>query len=256
MTRKTFLVIFIFFIVSILLLTACRRGTPNEISTPEDVAGKVIGALSGTPSVRMADELGTARAFDSLDEMMEQLRSGEFACVIMESTTASELVANTSGVRILSEPLEEYDLRFAVPKENAQLLAAVNTALEALEQNGTLRGLSNKYFAGRNFVYEPPEGVAARSGHLTVALPPDSPPFSFKDEEGRFIGMDVEVARAVCDFLGVELRVIEYDAWELVTAVWYGRADLALGWRPGEGEELINTSEAYANAVHVVIVRR
>jgi polar amino acid transport system substrate-binding protein len=243
-------------IISILLLTACRSGAPHDINSPEDLAGKVIGALSGTPSMRMADEHGTARAFYSLEEMMNQLRADVIECVVMESTTASELVSNTPGVRILSEPLEVYDLRFAVPKENSQLLDAVNGALEALRQNGTLRSLSNKYFAGRSFTYVPPDDVERRPGHLTVALPPDSPPFSFKAEDGRFLGMDVEVAIAVCDYLGVELRIVEYDASELVTAVWYGRADLALGWRPGEGDELINTSEAYANAAHVVIVRR
>jgi len=188
--------------------------------------------------------------------MMSELRSGDIDCVIMESTTAAELVSNTSGVRILSEPLLVYDLRFVIPKENSRLVIAVDLVLEELDRNGMLRGLYNKYFAGRNFTYEPPEETEPRSGTLTVALPPDSPPLSFKDDDGRLIGMDVELAIAIGDILGVELRVLEYDAWELVTAVWHGRADLALGWHPGEGEGLINTSEPYATVIQVVIVRR
>jgi polar amino acid transport system substrate-binding protein len=72
-----------------------------------------------------------------------------------------------------------------------------------------------------------------------------------------FSGLDIEVARAVCDVLGVEFRIIEHDAWELITAVRYGRADLAVGWLPSEGEEhQIHISEPYAVAEHVVIVRR
>ena len=239
-----------------LLLTACRSGPPNMVNSPEEVSGKIIGAMRGTPSVRLAGELGTARAFNSPEELISYLRTGDVDCVIMEGTTAAELVADTSGVRILSESLLEYDMRFAVPKENGELLTAVNTALAALNQNGTLRGLSNKYFAGRNYTYQPPEETEPRTEFLTLALPSDSPPFSYKNADGEFMGMDIEVAHAVCDYLGVELRIIEYDAWELVTAVWYGRADLALGWLPSEGEELINISEPYANAAHVVIVRR
>jgi len=172
MSRKSILAVAIL-VSSLLLLTACRERTPNVVYSPEDVSGKVIGALSGTPSVRMADELGTARAFDSMSEMMSQLRAGSIDCVIMESTTATELVSNTAGVRILNEPLEEYDLRFAVPKENAQLLTVLNAALETLRQNGTLRALSSKYFAGRSYTYEPPEDVEQRPGHLTNALPAD-----------------------------------------------------------------------------------
>jgi len=240
---------------SILLLAGCNR-YPNEINSPEDVEGRLIGALAGTPSLRLADELGTAREFYSEAEMMSELRARAIDCAIMERTTALELVSNTSGVRILSEPLVEYDLRFAVPMENAALLDAINSALEELGRNGTLRGLANRYFARGNFRYESPEETEPRTSSLTIALPPDSPPFSFRDEEGKFIGMDVEVAIAVSDVLGVELQPVETDAWELVTAVHHGRADLALGWTPGEGEGLVSTSEPYASAVHVIIVRR
>ena len=248
--------IYLLLVISILLtFTGCAR-VPNEVNSPEDVEGEIIGGLEGTPSLRLADELGTAVPFTSASDMMADLRAGQIACAIMERTTALELVANTSGVRILYEPLVEYELRFAIPLENRGLLNAVNAALEELGRNGTLRGLVNKYFSRGNFVYRSPEDDEERSGLLTIALPPDSPPFSFKNEEGRFVGMDVEVAIAVSDILGVYLEPVETDAWELVTAVWHGRADLALGWHPGEGEGLINTSEPYASAVHVVIVRR
>ena len=252
---KFFIILISLVLLLVFLLTGCSR-FPNEINSPEDVEGRVIGGLAGTPSIRIADDLGIAVPFDAPDEMMSALRAGGIDCAIMERTTAEELVAGTSGVRILQEHLLEYELSFAIPMENWGLLNAVNRALESLDRDGTLRGIANKYFSRRNYTYVPPEEAEQEGGYLTIALPPDSPPFSFKDDEGRLIGMDVEVAIAVGDYLGVELRVLEYDAWELVNAVWHGRADLALGWHPGEGEGLINTSEPYASAVHVVIVRR
>jgi len=237
-----------------LLLIGCNP-FPNEVNSPEDVEGKFIGALSGTPSLRLADERGTAIPFYEAADMMASLRAGVIDCAIMERTTAIELVSNTSGVRILTEPLVEYELRFAIPMENRGLLNAVNAALDELSRNGTLRGLSNRYFSRGSFNYVSPDNIE-RTGTLTIALPPDSPPFSYRDEEGRFTGMDIDVAIAVSDVLGVNLEPLEYDAWELVTAVWHGRADLALGWHPGEGEGLINTSEPYASTVQVIIVRR
>ncbi|MDR2570810.1 MAG: transporter substrate-binding domain-containing protein [Oscillospiraceae bacterium] len=252
----TRIIIYIIIMLSVILILGGCRGVPNVVNSPEDVEGKIIGGLAGTPSIRMADELGTAREFYSATEMMNELRAANIDCVIMESTTAVELVSNTSGVRILSEPLVEYELRIAVPMENTGLLNAINSAIEALHSNGTLRAITNKYFSRGSFTYEPPEDTDTRQGYLTIAFPPDSPPFSYKNEDGYFIGMDVEVAVAVSDYLGVGRRIIEHDAWELVTAVWHGRADLALGLHPGEGEGLINTSEPYARAVHVIIVRR
>ena len=243
-----------FALVLVVCLTGC--GQSAGINSPEDVAGRYIGALSGTPSIQLANEWGTAVPFDNAADMMRELRAGNIDCVVMERTTAVEIASNTSGVRILSEPLSEYELRFAIPLENTGLLNAVNFALEELGRNNTLRGITNKYFARGNFVYVEPDDVEPRDGELIIALPSDSPPFSFRATDGMFIGMDVEVAIAVTDFLGVTLRIVEYDVWDLVTAVWHGRVDMALGWHPGEDEGRVNTSEPYARAVHSVIVRR
>lgn len=254
MKRLTLLV---YAAVVVLLLSGCSDGSPpNEVNSTEDVPGRIIGALYGSPSVRLADELGVAHALYSGDELMSSLKAGAVECVLMESTAAEALVLRTQGVRILSEPLLEYDLRFAIAKENAELLQAVNSALAALDENGTLSGLRDKYFARSNYTYVPPEDIVRRPGELILALPPDSPPYSSMNADGEFSGMDVDVSRAICDFLGVELHIIEFDARELVTAVWFGRADIALGWLPSEGEELINISDAYAHATHVVIVRK
>ncbi|MCL2391307.1 MAG: transporter substrate-binding domain-containing protein [Oscillospiraceae bacterium] len=252
----------IFTTVVMLLLTAvlfvgCSDAPPNTVHTHEDVNGSVIGALGGTPSERLARELGISRTFSSANELVFHLLSGTLDCVIMEASVAAELVDAHSGIRILGEPILVYDLRFAIALENAELLRAVNNALVTLRNNGTLRGLSDHYFSGRRFTYVSPEGAIRRPGYLSLAVSADSPPFSFTDEYGYFYGLDIDVAQAVSDLIGVELQVIEYDSWELIRAVRYGRADLAVGWLPDEGDEqIINISEPYAVAAHVVIVRR
>ncbi|MCL2424878.1 MAG: transporter substrate-binding domain-containing protein [Oscillospiraceae bacterium] len=248
------LIYFTLVISMLLVLVGCSED--GAISSPEEIQGMTIGALAGTPSLRLARENGTARAFYSESEMMRALRAEVIDAVIMEQATAMELVENTSGVRILNEPLVEYDLRIAIAMENVGLLNAVNNALAELEENGTLEGLAYQYFARGDFAYEPPENIEMRPGYLTVAFPPDSPPFSFRNADDMFVGMDVEVAVAIGHVLGIELTVLEQDPRELVTAVWHGRADLALGWHPYEGEGFVNMSNPYASAVHVVIVRR
>ena len=247
----------VFKFLAIIILAGCSDGRPpNEVNSLEDIPGRIIGALSGTPSARLAGELGIARVFYSGDELVYGLTVGLVDCAVMEGVMAGELVSGTQGVRILSETLLEYELRFAVPRENAELLEAVNSALASLNSNGTLRSLRDKYFSGRNYTYTPPEGVAQLPGELTLAISPDLPPYSFIDANGEYTGLDVEVARAVCDYLGVGLTVIEEDARELVTAVWYGRANIAAGWLPGDVDEQVRVSEAYANTEHVVLVRR
>ena len=253
--RYTACIAFAFLIL--LPVVGCRdKPPPNIVQAPEDVSGRNIGVISGSPSVVLAEELGSAKEFSTGDELIYQLKVGALDCVIMEDAAATDLVSGSSGVRLLSEPLLEYDLRFAVAKENGHLLTAVNSALAALNGNGTLTGLRDKYFSGKSYLYSPPGEVDIHPGTLVLAVPPDSPPYSYKDADGGFLGLDIEVAQAVCDFLGVELEILEFEARDLVTAVWHGKADLALGWIPIDGEESIAISDAYANAVLMVIVRR
>ena len=241
----------------ILLLPGCRDGRPpNKVNTLEDVRDRIIGALYGTPSARLAGELGVPRTFYSGSELIYALTAGTVDCAVMESVAANELISETTGVRILNETLLEYELRFAVPRENAQLLDVVNSALAALNSNGTLKNLRDKYFSGKDYTYAPPEGIEPHPGSLTLATSSDSPPYSYKDRDGNYTGLDIEVARAVCDHLGVEMDIIEVEAKDLVTAVWFGRADLAAGWLPGDVDEQVNVSDDYANIAQVVIVRK
>ena len=242
---------------AIALLTGCaEKPPPNMVHTPEDITGRIIGVLSGSPSVRLANDLGKAQTFDSGADLMYQLKAGAVDCVVMDNTAAAELVDETSGVRVLSEPLMEYDLRFASAKENDELLRAVNAALTTLESNGTLNGLRNRYVAGKSYVYTPPENVTPHPGFLTLAVPPNYQPYSYTDNNGEFKGLNIDVARAVCDYLGVELRIIEVDAGELINDVQFGKVDLALGWLPGDAEGLVKISDTYAHSAHAIIVRK
>ena len=255
-TRKKKISTYFLLLATIICFSSCREGPPNEVYSIDDIHGTAIGALNGTPSARLAEELGTARTFYTGDELINGLIEGIVDCALMEAVVASEIVAGKSGVKILSETLLEHELRFAVPRENAQLLAAINNALAALNADGTLRGIRDKYLSGRNYSYTAPNNVEGRPGALRLAVPLDSPPYAYIDENGDYTGLYIEVARAVCDQLGVELEIIEVDSRELVTAVWFGRAEIAAGWLPDDVEEQVHITDAYADTAYVVIVRK
>jgi len=241
----------------ILTLNGCKaKAPPNTVDSLEDLPGKTIGALSGSPSARLVDDMGTVRLFADGEEMISSLLAGNVDCLVAESTFAEEITLDASGVRILDETLLEYDISYAVARENKTLLAAVNNALTELDRNGTLEGLRDKYYMGERYEYVPPENIAKHPGSLILAIAPDTPPNSFIGADGEYEGIDIDISRALCDYLGVELIIEEFQAGELITAVRYGKADLALDWLPGDGEELVNLSNSYAQISQSIIVRR
>ena len=244
----------------IVLFSGCGGRLPNTLLDLDEfyTRGVVVGVLRGSASVHFIAEPSTAREFSTGEELMNNLKSGTLDCVVMEESTAKPLVSRTSGVKFFPEPLLEYDPGFAAAKENAELVSVINSALAELRENGTITGLHNKYFAGKSFKYTPAphEDTPSRAGTLTLAAPPDFPPYSYISVEGELTGMGLEAAGAVCDILGVELLITETPAQDIITMVQFGKADFALGWIPGEDAELVAFSDGYARSVQSIIVRK
>jgi polar amino acid transport system substrate-binding protein len=68
-------------------------------------------------------------------------------------------------------------------------------------------------------------------GYITMNGVTDWPPFSSKDENGKFVGFDVDVADEVARRMGVEVRrVDEVVTWEEETGGhWDGKIDISIG---------------------------
>lgn len=82
---------------------------------------------------------------------------------------------------------------------------------------------------------------------LTVAVSPNYPPNSFLDEQGKLVGLDVDVSRKIAEHLGVK---VEYKtpAWDLITSGrWQGRWDIVVaGMAPTkERAKLFNFPATY-----------
>ena len=83
-------------------------------------------------------------------------------------------------------------------------------------------------------------------------------PFEYTDESGNFVGIDVDIAKAICDKLGYDLKVedMEFDA--IVNAVKSGKADFgAAGMTVTEDrKKSIDFTDPYTTAEQVIIVQK
>ena len=94
-------------------------------------------------------------------------------------------------------------------------------------------------------------------GKLHMSTNAAFPPYEMTTDDGGFEGIDVEVAAAIAEKLGLELVVDDMGFDAALTAVQSGQSDIAMaGISVTEDRlEVMDFSESYATGVQVVIVK-
>jgi len=92
-------------------------------------------------------------------------------------------------------------------------------------------------------------------GVLVMATNAEFPPYEFW-EGGQIRGIDAEIAQAIADKLGLELRIDDMEFGSILAAVTSGRADMGMAAMTVTEDRLQNANFtiSYATGVQVVIV--
>lgn len=94
---------------------------------------------------------------------------------------------------------------------------------------------------------------------LSVGIGGDNPPWEFRGTDGKLIGFEVDIARAIAEELGRYLAFVDLRFWELFPAVESGRVDLAMSTisiTPDRLKSFDFTQPYYATTQAVVVLRR
>lgn len=100
------------------------------------------------------------------------------------------------------------------------------------------------------------EFTTVEPGKLHMSTNAAFPPYEMTTDDGGFEGIDVEVATAIAEKLGLELVVDDMGFDAALTAVQTGQSDIAMaGITVNETRlEVMDFSDSYATGVQVVIV--
>lgn len=90
---------------------------------------------------------------------------------------------------------------------------------------------------------------------LVMATNATFPPYEYYDGD-EIVGIDADIAKAIADKLGMELRIDDMEFNSIITAVNSGQADIGMaGMTATEERKLsVDFSDSYAKGVQVVIV--
>ena len=96
----------------------------------------------------------------------------------------------------------------------------------------------------------------AAGGDLTMATNAEFPPYEFHDG-GEIVGIDVEIAEAIAEKLGMTLEIEDIAFDSIIPEVDSGKADIGLAGMTVSEDRLKNVdfSEPYTTASQVIIVK-
>jgi len=257
-------------VLMICILSGCGRKALDEqemmsaVTCVDDLAGVNIGVQIGTTGDIYAsdyegDEAGTViTRFNKGADAVQALKQGKVDCVIIDEQPAKAYISKNSELSILDEEfaLEEYAM--CVAKENTELTAQINQALTELKEDGTLASITDNYIGDDTVGKSPyvsPENMK-RDGTLTMATNAEFPPYEYF-ENGKPVGIDVDMAQAVADKLGKELVISNMEFDSIIIAVQSGKADFGAAGMTVTEERLknIDFTDSYTTAKQVIIVK-
>jgi polar amino acid transport system substrate-binding protein len=98
-------------------------------------------------------------------------------------------------------------------------------------------------------------GNTTEKGVLTMATNAQFPPYEFYDGD-KIVGIDAEIAAAIADKLGLELKIEDMEFDSIIEAVKSGKADIGMAGMTvtAERQEEVDFTDSYATGVQVVIV--
>ena len=108
---------------------------------------------------------------------------------------------------------------------------------------------------------EPTQGgdtgfTTVEAGKLHMSTNAAFPPYEMTTDDGKFEGIDVEVATAIAEKLGLELVVDDMGFDAALTAVQTGQSDIAMAGITVTKDrlEVMDFSDSYATGIQVIIV--
>lgn len=131
----------------------------SPIKAKADLAGKVVGAQDGSSSVDAIEkEIAVFKSFKELKKFADNvaalmdLKTGRLDAVVVDEIVGRYYIAKKPGeYKILSDHFGSEEYGVGLRKEDKELLAKLQKAMDEMKQDGTSARISKQWF-GENIV--------------------------------------------------------------------------------------------------------
>ena len=278
-------------IAACLLLASCGSQSSSEnrkqMKTKADLQGAVIGVQLGTTSDGLATELekkgdGTkVERYNKGADAIQALLQGKIDCMVTDEAPAKAFQRVNPSLQILPETFDASSFAICVAKDHGELKQSINHAIRILKANGVIDSIVNRHLErGIAVAYTPKTSAGKLNSSSDTQHPSDAKkmgpealqklglkkslrfatnatfePFEYY-QNGKIVGIDVDVANAIGDVLGVDVEILDMEFDAIITSVQAGKADAGIAGITvtPEREKNIGFTDSYADVRQVIMV--
>ena len=228
------------------------------IFSVDELTGKTVGVQLGTTGDIYAQDIegATVEQYNKFNDAVLALKQGKVDAVIIDNEPGKVFVEQNPDITMLDEDFAVEDYAIALNK-GSELTAQFNEAIAAIQENGTLDAILDKYINGVEGAegYVTPEGTEYPNGTLTMATNAYFPPYEYYEGD-EIVGIDAEFAKAICDYLGYELVIEDMAFDSIIPAITSGKADFGAAGMTVTEDRLVNVdfTDSYCTGIQSVLV--
>lgn len=157
--------------------------------------------------------------------------------------------------KVIEVDLTDEQYAFGVDKDQPDLLKEVNQFVKDMKSDGTFDEICNRYFGDGTPVPVKSAAYDESKDQLVVATNAAFEPFEYMDGE-NYVGIDMEIAKALADKLGKELVIQNMDFDAVCLSVSQQKCDIAMAGLTinEEREGYVTFTDSYYSASQRLIV--
>ena len=175
----------------------------------------------------------------------------------MSALTACGSEKNDVTAKVIEIELTNEEYAFGVDKTQPELLEKTNEFIAEIMADGTFDAICDKYFGdGTPEVVKSAE-LDDTKDQLVVATNAEFPPFEYTDGGDGYLGVDMEIAALLAEYLDKELVIQHMDFDAVCLAVGQQKCDIAMAGLTvnEERKEYVEFTDSYYVASQKLIVR-
>ena len=258
--RVSVIVRMVMSIIIILSVFGCKEAA--KIEKLDDLNDKTFGVITGTTMDEAAAEKfahAKFKYFDNTEDAISAMRAKKIDAVLEDEPFLRILSALNKDLKLLDGVLSEDNYAFAVAYGDEKLLEQVNTVFTDLKNSGTFYQIIERWFPEYGKERKLPSfELSDKNGTLIFGTSSITEPFTYRDEKGDLVGIDIELAYRVAEALEMDLTIIDMQFGALIPSLMSHRVELigaCITITPERAERIKFTQPIYKGGIGVITLK-